>query len=107
MDIEMKSMMTKTEVEAEWMKNKMRELVELFQVKNVAYDDSFGKTFRSYGPISSLTRISDKFNRIEALILGAENGVTDERLEDTLEDMVNYCLMLNYELNISKVNPQK
>jgi hypothetical protein len=104
MDIDLE--MTKTKEQARWMEGKMKDLIELFKVKNVAYDDSFGKTFRSYGPISSLTRISDKFNRIEALILGAENGVTDERLEDTLEDMVNYCLMLNYELNTSKVKEE-
>ena len=89
---------TKTETQALWMTDKMKKMINLFKSKNIAYDDSFGKTFRKYGAISSLTRISDKFNRIEALILGAANSVTDERLEDTLEDMANYCMMLSYEL---------
>jgi hypothetical protein len=71
---------------------------EQFLNKNIAYGDSFGKQFQKYGPISALVRLSDKFSRAEALILGAKNEVLDESLEDTLGDMATYCMMTLYEL---------
>lgn len=75
-----------------------KELNQTYRSKNTAYGDAFGKTFQKYGPISALTRMSDKWHRTEALILGAENNVEDERLEDTLKDMACYCLMTICEL---------
>jgi hypothetical protein len=78
------------------------ELNETYRIKNPAYGDAFGRTFQKYGPISALTRMNDKWDRIEALILGAENKVQDERLEDTLMDMACYCLMTIIELGLMK-----
>jgi glutaredoxin 2 len=75
---------------------------EVYRKKNEAYGDSFGKTFQKYGIISALTRMSDKWGRIEALILGARNEVTDEALEDTLMDLANYCYMTIIEIEESK-----
>lgn len=47
-----------------------------------------------YGLISALTRISDKFNRLESLILKGEHAeVSDESLDDTLKDLAAYCIM--------------
>lgn len=64
-----------------------------YEKKNKDYGDSFGKSVDKYGFIAALTRMSDKFNRIENLILGAENEVPDESLEDTLIDMACYAVM--------------
>lgn len=73
-------------------------LAELYKKKNTAYGDSFGASISKYGMIAGLTRISDKFNRMENLILHPETDTNDERLEDTLLDMAAYCIMLSMEL---------
>jgi len=70
--------------------------------KNKDYGDSFGKTFQKYGIISALTRMSDKWNRIETLAAGKKNLVSDESLEDTLMDMACYCLMTVIEIEDAK-----
>lgn len=71
-----------------------------YKIKNEAYNDSFGKTFRELGVISALTRMQDKWNRIKALATGTKNNVKDERLEDTLLDMANYCIMTLIEMEV-------
>jgi hypothetical protein len=89
----------KTQHEAAYIAEEFTDALELFKSKNIAYGDSFGKQFQNYGAISALVRMSDKFTRIESLILGAKNDVHDERLADTLTDLAMYCFMLSYELN--------
>jgi hypothetical protein len=69
--------------------------------KNTAYGDAFGKTFQELGPISAVVRMQDKFNRIKALVKGAENKVKDEALEDTLLDLANYCIMTLIEMEVA------
>ena len=62
--------------------------------KNTDYGDSFGKSVDRYGPIAALTRMSDKWNRLENLILnGGAHLVADEALTDTLIDLACYCVM--------------
>lgn len=74
-------------------------LSDLYKQKNTAYGDSFGRSIDKYGPIAGLTRISDKFNRLENLILNPNTNVGDERVTDTLLDLASYCIMLNIELS--------
>lgn len=74
-------------------------LNELYIQKNEKYGDSFGISVRKYGLISALTRMSDKWNRLEQLILNGDNGTEDETLKDTLIDLSNYCLMTVLELD--------
>ena len=70
-----------------------------YVLKNEKYGDSFSRSIQKYGLISALTRISDKFNRCEQLILAHDFGTnTDESLKDTLLDMANYCLMTYMEI---------
>ena len=69
------------------------EMADTYARKNATYNDSFGKSVEKYGFIAALTRMSDKFNRIENLILGAENKVPDESLEDSLLDLCCYSAM--------------
>lgn len=72
-------------------KNICNELFEIYKYKNIRYGDSFTETLDKYGNISALTRISDKFKRIEHNIL---TDIDDnEKLEDNLMDMANYCIM--------------
>jgi len=87
---------------ADWMSKRSEEQIEIYRNKNATYGDSFGKSVDKYGFISALTRMSDKFNRLENLILGAENKVLDESLQDTLVDLSNYCLMTAYEIEKRK-----
>lgn len=68
-------------------------MVATYQIKNHDYSDSFGVSVRKYGLIAALTRISDKFNRIENLILGADMQVADESLADSLKDLACYAVM--------------
>ena len=69
-----------------------------YQAKNHDYGDSFSQSIQSYGPIAGLTRISDKFHRLESLIVKGDRMVKDEKIGDTLLDMANYCVMLKMEI---------
>lgn len=69
-------------------------LADQYRRKNEAYGDSFGKSVRKYGPISALTRMSDKWNRLESLMVDKNrNEVSDESINDTLLDLATYCVM--------------
>jgi len=72
--------------------------LDLYKTKNAKYGDSFGISIKKYGLISALTRMSDKFNRIETLILNHDNGTDDESLRDSLRDLANYCNMTIIEM---------
>lgn len=72
----------------------MQDELDTFVIKNQKYGNSFDKSVEKYGLISALTRMSDKWNRLETLILNRENGNdTDESLLDTLKDLANYSNM--------------
>ena len=73
-------------------------IADLYVRKNSDYGDSFGISVQKYGLISALTRISDKFNRLESLILNKNRLVEDEKLTDTLLDLASYCIMTCIEL---------
>ena len=67
------------------------EIHSTYKSKNEKYGDSFNDTIKKYGIIAALTRMYDKFSRIENNII---NNVDDnEKLEDNLLDLANYCLM--------------
>lgn len=69
-------------------------MCELYEKKNNDYGDSFNTSCTKYGPVAALTRMSDKFNRIETLILKRQTQkVEDEKIEDTLIDLANYAMM--------------
>lgn len=63
-----------------------------YEKKDAAYGNSFHVSVQKYGLIAALTRISDKFNRMENLILNNADA-NDESLEDTLLDLASYCIM--------------
>ena len=71
---------------------------EVYLKKNQDYGDSFGKTYKSLGIISAVTRISDKYSRLVSLATKENRQVEDESIKDTLLDMANYCLMTVIEL---------
>lgn len=75
-------------------------LAETYARKNADYGDSFGISVHKYGIIAALTRMSDKWNRLENLILNMdkERHVSDESVLDTLLDMATYALMTYMEI---------
>lgn len=77
-------------------------LNKLYEKKNAAYGDSFGKSFADYGVTSALVRMSDKWNRLNELAMNKDVDNLGESLEDTLIDMSNYCLMTVMELRKQK-----
>jgi nucleoid-associated protein YejK len=77
-------------------KNICADLNGIYQAKNKAYGDAFGKTYQELGIISSVTRMTDKMERIKSLCRGAEQN--DESLKDTLLDLANYCIMTLIEM---------
>ena len=70
-----------------------------YAIKNKKYGDSFSTTVQKYGIIAALTRLSDKWQRFETLILTKDPGTSDESIRDTLLDMANYCIMTVMELD--------
>lgn len=68
-------------------------MAETYAKKNSDYGNSFNISVRKYGNIAALTRMSDKFNRIENLILNGNQQVKDESLLDSLKDLGCYCVM--------------
>lgn len=71
----------------------LKTMGDIFEVKNEKYGNSFEISLDKYGKIAALTRISDKFNRVENLLLNNDNGTDDETVFDTLIDLANYCVM--------------
>ena len=68
-------------------------MCKLYENKNADYGNSFDISLDKYGLIAALTRMSDKFNRMESLILKNDRKVKDEKLEDTMIDLANYAMM--------------
>ncbi len=68
------------------------EQFEVYKKKNKDYGDSFNIGLDKFGPISFVTRLSDKMLRLEQLVEN-EAMVEDESFGDTAGDMINYCIM--------------
>lgn len=81
-------------------------LHETYKVKNSDYGNSFGETYKELGPISAVTRISDKYRRMVQLTLNGDKNrlVEDEALKDTLLDLANYAIMYAMELTEDEVD---
>lgn len=72
----------------------IKDMSKTYEAKNADYGDSVGDTYNKFGDVSFLTRITDKYNRILSLSDKGECGeVKDERLDDTILDLANYCVL--------------
>ena len=74
---------------------------DTYAAKNADYGDSVGDTYKRFGDISFLTRITDKYNRICSLI-DKQADVKDESIDDTILDMANYCVLWLVEREFKK-----
>lgn len=72
--------------------------LDVFESKNKEYGNAFQDSVKKYGLIAALTRMNDKFNRIETLML-SEDEPSHESLKDSLLDLSNYCLLTAYEVD--------
>lgn len=75
-------------------------LADTLAKKNAAYGDAFGKSIKKYGYIAALVRMSDKWNRLNTLMLDS-NGIDNlgESIQDTLLDLAGYCILTMTELD--------
>lgn len=73
-------------------------MADLYEKKNKDYGNSFNRSIKRYGAVAGLVRISDKFNRLENLMMNGECEIKDESIKDTLMDLANYAIMLYMEV---------
>jgi hypothetical protein len=86
------------------LKNIYDNLHQIYCDKNSDYGDSFSKVRQKYNdrfPVI-LVRLSDKFNRLEALLLNGNQKVKEESIKDTLLDIANYCAMEVMDMDLEK-----
>ena len=69
-------------------------LVKIYEEKNKQYGNSFSELYEELGPVSAITQILHKSNRLKALVK------TDnvDAIKDTLIDLANYSMMTLKEI---------
>lgn len=58
--------------------------------KNTRYGNSVTQTYKEWGMIAYLVRLTDKYNRLKYLVNTNGNGLS---IKDTLLDIAGYCLL--------------
>lgn len=73
----------------------LNNLEETYKAKNNDYGNSVADTYEKFGDLSFLVRITDKYNRLMTLCNpnAPEQMVKDEKIDDTILDLANYCLL--------------
>ena len=72
----------------------VNEIVALLEQKNNDYGNSATQTYEEYGDLAFFVRISDKINRLKSLTINNKTQeVKDESIEDTVKDIIGYCLL--------------
>lgn len=83
-------------------KDLCKELHETYVKKNSDYKGSFHETYKQFGIVSALTRITDKYNRIINLAQNDNYMVKNESLRDTCLDLAGYLIMTVMELDTNE-----
>ncbi len=73
----------------------LNNLDETYEAKNNDHDNSIVDTYDKFGDISFLVKITDEYNRLMTLCNpnAPEQKVKDEKIDDTILDLVNNCLL--------------
>ena len=78
-------------------------MLKPFIAKNHDYGNSFEQSYDTFGTVAAVVRMNDKMNRINRLYNNTEIAKVDEKLEDTLLDLANYCILtVMYNCNRKK-----
>lgn len=87
---------------------------DVLQKKNADYSDSNDNAFRNFEAVQMfnitdvktgiLVRLTDKFTRLTNLLHKKEGQVKDETVQDTIEDAINYLVILHAYLEHEKQN---
>ena len=85
-------------IESDTFESVLNEMKELHAKKNADYGDAAHTNFLRYGPVASLSRLSEKMQRAEHIFLSGKCEVKDEPLTATLIDMAITSAMLYMEL---------
>ena len=78
------------------------EILKIYMDKNADYGDSFSKSYKEFGIIAPVVRMSDKMERIKQLSKAEDIKVKDESLRDTAIDLANYALMFVVEMDLER-----
>lgn len=68
-------------------------VTSLLEKKNSDYGGSYDLLREEYGPESFLIRLADKYHRLKKLVRSVGNPKVDESIEDTLKDIIGYCIL--------------
>lgn len=86
----------------------VQEMLNTFKRKRADYGPSTTDTWKLYGPVSMMTRLRDKINRLDNLLVrNREPLVTNESVVDTLYDLANYAIITCIELVKERENLKK
>ena len=77
-------------------KENLVKLEELFNKKQEAFEDTFSSLFKKYGLIGTTIKISDKFSKLQKLLL---INNSNETIKKYLLDIANYCMLTLVELD--------
>lgn len=77
-------------------------ILQIYVQKNADYGDSFSKSYKEFGIIAPVVRMSDKMERIKQLSKVEDVKVKDESIRDTLIDLANYALMTAVEIDLEE-----
>ncbi len=87
----------------------LKEMSELHAKKNADYGNAFAKRFerlearrKGAGLENAVSRIGDKYERLENLAYGNEAQVKDESIRETLIDLACYAVMTIEEIDKKK-----
>ena len=87
----------------------LKEMSALHKKKNADYGNAFGKRFerlegrrKGAGLENAVSRIGDKYERLENLAYGNEAQVKDESIRETLIDLACYAVMTIEEIDKKK-----
>lgn len=85
--------------EVELFERIVNDMCDTFKKKRVDYGPSTTDTWNLYGPVSMMTRLRDKINRLDNLLVHKRQPcVNDESIMDTLHDLANYAIITCIEL---------
>ena len=91
-------------IESDTFESVLNEMKELHAKKNADYGDASHVNFLKYGPVASLSRLSEKMQRAEHILLSGKCEVKDEPLTETLIDIAITSAMLYMELKNKEQN---